>query len=66
MSTKKIDLEPCPFCGSQGVDITIYGEIGYCRCRKCEAEGPVVSTPAANPDEKAVAYAWNVRLGGRR
>lgn len=55
------DLKPCPFCGSNDVDIRWYmprrgnGVLSFVLCYDCESSGPEKPT-----DEKAVE-AWNRR-----
>lgn len=58
-----MNLKPCPFCGSEDVEICNSGEYFYCHCWKCNAMGPDADTrqwgleawnnrPNENEDEK--------------
>lgn len=58
------ELKPCPFCGSETVDIarTELGET-WGQCANCLACGPVVGAPYEVAWEDA-STAWNTRAGG--
>ena len=67
-----VELKPCPFCGSDDVDVTFTGEeeteaVGY--CENCLAEGPVATIGCRDDDEeygeidlqREAAEFWNQR-----
>jgi len=47
----EIELEPCPFCGSDNV--SVWDE--YVECMNCGANGPSCSNPIALWNERANA-----------
>ena len=51
-------IEPCPFCGSEEVDV----RPEYVLCLHCNAQGPDVST-SATPHSRGTdaVQAWNSR-----
>ena len=68
--TIQIELEPCPFCGSEKLDIVhIPGQWGYTpsedfvECLKCGATSGKIEDPDCGTHKKAAAFKWNERRG---
>lgn len=65
------DLNPCPFCGSENVEVTtdLSGHYAYVSCQEleCGARGPLSVTAAGLEWREVVsdsaAYRWNERVG---
>ena len=53
----KIPLEPCPFCGSNNVELVngTHYDIAFVECGDCTAKGPV------EEDEDDAVDNWNQR-----
>jgi Lar family restriction alleviation protein len=67
-----VELKPCPFCGSDDVDVTFTGETateteaaGY--CENCLAQGPLATIGCRDDEEYEIdieleaAELWNQR-----
>jgi Lar family restriction alleviation protein len=53
----RIELKPCPFCGSEDLDIESGYDHAYVICERCETEGPAISNGSA----LEACEAWNTR-----
>lgn len=59
MTTWRKEIKPCPFCGAEGVDLSMGfveagdGEGNFVLCDFCEAEGPFATSQSTAID------AWN-------
>ena len=59
---KKLELKPCPFCGSKEARLArnCYGQ-NYVRCMNCGAV--VWGKFDERPSEKQIVEIWNTRTG---
>jgi Lar family restriction alleviation protein len=55
----KEELKPCPFCGSNDLDLCYVPKSHWVSCNVCNAEGPNGNYSTV---KKAIA-AWNKRIG---
>jgi Lar family restriction alleviation protein len=61
MPTRRKEIKACPFCGAEGVDLSMGlveagdGEGNFVLCDFCEAEGPFATSQLTAID------AWNKR-----
>lgn len=53
---KEIKLKPCPFCGSERIEVKYFYFMPYIICDKCHAQTPCYS------NYKEVCEAWNRRV----
>lgn len=61
MKKNKIELKPCPFCGSKNIKLLEYGNWKnfYCECEDCRA---IVPDPSITDyTEEEAIEAWNTR-----
>lgn len=59
------EIKPCPFCGSESVEITSVLGVTYVCCENCSADGP--SKYGDHPIERMATAieAWNERYDSR-
>lgn len=63
-SESMMKLRPCPFCGSEDVDLLNREYKSYAKCWNCRAEGPIVETVQLSRGQSLEAKAvelWNER-----
>ena len=68
--TTQIELKPCPFCGSEKLDIVhISGQWGYSssedfvKCLKCGARSGKIKDSDCGTNRKLAVMKWNERVG---
>lgn len=59
-STVTLDIEPCPFCGSNEVNVITMDGMSRARCEGCSAVGP--RSKVAVPRDGDAIIAWNKRI----
>jgi hypothetical protein len=61
----RVELKPCPFCGSRETEVTCDGGVfPYRRCKNCMSTGPRVPVGYCGTKDSDVDVAWNRRVGG--
>lgn len=52
-------IPPCPFCGSENVELTCSGPAWFVECHECDATGPMV-TDGDPLDSKRAVELWAI------
>ena len=60
-SRAKLEIKPCPFCGSGETSLQVVDGTMRVTCINCKARGPI--SDIVDPREGDAIIAWNQRIG---
>lgn len=71
MSDDKIELKPCPFCGSKRIESRFFLSRhiyeAYCECQKCSSRGRMFHCEECfENDEDKRAVRWSIEAWNKR